>query len=72
MHSKENHKIKFKKKEKTMYGMGENSCKGCNQQRLNLQNIQAVHTTQEEQQQNNNPIEKWADMQTVTFRMDNK
>ena len=52
--------------------MWENICKWYSQQRLNFQNIQAVHTTQEEQQQNNNPIEKWADMQTVTFRMDNK
>ena len=37
--------------------MGENNCRWCNQQGLNLQNIQTAHTTQ--QQKTNHPIEKW-------------
>ena len=48
--------MKQTKKKKT-YGMGENSCKWCNKQGLNLQNIQTTQTTQQQQQQNN-PIEK--------------
>ena len=36
-----------------------NICKQCNQQRLNFQNLQTAHTTQ--QQKTNNPIEKWAE-----------
>ena len=31
--------------EKTTYGMGENTCKWCDKQGLNLQNIQTAHTT---------------------------
>ena len=42
MHSKGNHK----QDEKTTYGMGENICKGCDQQGINFQNIQTAHTTQ--------------------------
>ena len=38
--------------------MGENSCKGCNQQGLNLQNIQPTHTTQ--QQKKKKKIKNWA------------
>ena len=38
--------------------MGENICKGCNQQGLNLQNIQTAHATQ---QQKTNPIKNWAE-----------
>ena len=37
--------------------MGENSCKQRNRQGLNLQNMQTTHTTQ----QQNNPIDKWAE-----------
>ena len=36
----------IKKSKKTTYGMGENGCKLCNQQGINLQNIQTTHTTQ--------------------------
>ena len=50
LHSKGNHK---KREEKL--GMGENSCKQCNWQGLNTQNIQTTHTTQ--QQKKNKPIE---------------
>ena len=38
--------------------MGENICKWSNQQRINLQNIQAAHATQ--YQKTNNPIKKEA------------
>ena len=38
--------------------MGENICKWHNPQWLNFQNIQTVHTTQ--QQKASNPIKKWA------------
>ena len=40
LHSWGNHK----QNEKTIYGLGENSCKWCNWQGLNFQNIQAAHT----------------------------
>ena len=42
LHSKGNHK----QDEKTTLRMGENICKWCNWQRINLQNIQAVHAAQ--------------------------
>ena len=42
LHSKGNHK----QNEKTNYGQGENTCKRCNQQGLNFQNIQSAHITQ--------------------------
>ena len=35
-----------KQNEKTVCGLGENICKGNDQQGLNFQNIQAAHTTQ--------------------------
>ena len=38
--------------------MGENICKQCNQQGINLQYVQTTHATQ---QQTNNLIKKWAD-----------
>ena len=38
--------------------MGENSCKWCNQQGLNLQNIP---TDTIQQRQKKKPIEKWAE-----------
>ena len=55
MHSKGNHK----QNKKTTYGIGENICinKRGNQQGLNLQSIQAAHTTKK----TNSPIEKWAE-----------
>ena len=46
----------LKKPEKTTYRMGENTCKRCNPQGLNIQNIQTTHTTQ--QQQNKQPNQK--------------
>ena len=54
LHSKGNHK----QKEKTTYKLGENNCKWCDQQGLNLHNIKTSHTAQ--QQKTNNPIKKWA------------
>ena len=48
LHSKGNHK----QNEKTTYGMGENIYEQCDQQGLNFQNIQTVHTTQQQQQKN--------------------
>ena len=41
-----------------MHTMGENLCKQCDRQGLNLQNIQTTYTTQ---QHKNNPIKKWAE-----------
>ena len=38
--------IKKKKEKKTIYRIGENICKQCNQQRFNFKNIQITHTTQ--------------------------
>ena len=39
------------KNEKTTYGMGENTCKWCDWQGLNFQNIQTAHTTQQQGKQ---------------------
>ena len=52
LHSKGNHK----QNEKTTCGMKQNTCKRCNQQRLNFQNIGTAHTTQ--QQKNKQPNQK--------------
>ena len=41
--------------------MGENSCKWCDLQGLNLQNVQTTHTTQQQQQKNKKYNQKWAD-----------
>ena len=49
LHSKGYHK----KKKKTTYGMGENLCQPCNRRRPNLQIIQTIHATQQQQQQPN-------------------
>ena len=38
--------------------MGENICKSCDKQGVNIKNIQIAHTTQYEK---NNPIKKWAE-----------
>ena len=38
-------------KKKTTYGIGESSFKRCNQQGLNLQNIQTTHTTEQQKKQ---------------------
>ena len=42
------------KMKKTTYRMGENSFKWCNRQGLNLQNIQATYTTQQQKSQQPN------------------
>ena len=42
MHSKRN----YKQTKKTTYRIGENICKQCNQQGINLQNIQIAYTAQ--------------------------
>ena len=42
MHSKGSHQ----QNEKTAYRLGENICKQCDQQGVNIQNIQTAHTTQ--------------------------
>ena len=42
MHSKGYHK----QNEETTYRIGENICKGCKPQEINLQNIKIAHTTQ--------------------------
>ena len=55
LHSKGNQK----QNKKTAYRMGENICKQCNQQGLNFQNIHTAHTSQQQQQKN--PIKKWAE-----------
>ena len=49
--------------------MGENSCKRCNQQGLNPQNIQITLTTQ--QQKTNDPVEKWAEDRNRHFSKEN-
>ena len=53
------------KTKKTTYRRGENFCKWWNRQKINLQNIQAAHTTQYQKnkqlntRKTNNPIKKW-------------
>ena len=42
LHSKGNHK----QNEKIIYRLGENTCKWCDQQRLNFQNTQIANTIQ--------------------------
>ena len=54
MYSKGNHK----QNEKTTHRMGENICKQCDRQGINLQNLQTAHVAQYEKI-NNNPIKKW-------------
>ena len=54
LHSKGNHK----QEEKTTLRMGENICKWCNWQGVNIQKIQTAHTTHY-QKKPNNPIKKW-------------
>ena len=54
----ETRNISNKQPNLTPKAIRENICKRCEQQGLNLQNIQTAHTTQ---QQKNNPIEKWAE-----------
>ena len=60
MHSKRN----YKQGEETTLRMGENNSKWNNWQRINFQNIQAVHTTK---YQKSNPIKKWEKTLTDIF-----
>ena len=53
-----NSKGNYKQNEKTIYRLGENIWKWCDQQRLNFQNTQTVYTSDK---QKNNPIKKWAE-----------
>ena len=49
--------------------MGENTWKQCNQQGINLQNIQTAHTSQ--YQKKTNLVEKWAeDLNRHSFKED--
>ena len=61
MHSKGNHQ----QNEKTTYGMGENICKQCDQQGVNVQNIQTAHATQ--YQENKQPNLKGGIRPKYTF-----
>ena len=54
LHSKENHK----QNGKTTYRMGENMCKRCNQQELNILNIQTVHTAQYKKKKPNQKMDR--------------
>ena len=56
LHSKGNRQ----QNKKTTYGLGENICKWCNQQGLNFQNIQTAIQLNNNNNKNN-PIEKWAE-----------
>ena len=53
MHSKENHK-----QNDTIHRMGENICKWCTPQGINLQNLQTAHETQYQK----NKIKNWEDI----------
>ena len=46
--------------EKTTYGIGEDICKWCNEQGVNIQNIKTIHTNQY-QKKSNNPIKQWVE-----------
>ena len=61
MHSEGN----LKQGEKTTLGMGENNRKWNNGQRINFQNIQAIHTTQS--QKNKQPNQKVGKRPKQTF-----
>ena len=52
--------INHKQDKKTIYRMGENICKRCGQQGINLQNIQIAHTTQ--YQKNKQPNQEIEDL----------
>ena len=60
LYSKGNYQKKKRKKERkentAACGMGENSCKWCNWQGINFQNIQTTHTIQQEK--NKQPNQK--------------
>ena len=56
-HTKKSIKINTHKKTHKKTKQEKNTCKQCNQQGFNLQNIQATHITQ---QQKNYSIQKWA------------
>ena len=56
-HGKGNHK----QNEKTIYGMGENTCKWCDQQWLSLQNKQQFIQLKNKQRKASDPVEKWTE-----------
>ena len=66
LHSKGNHK----QNEKTTYILRKNICKWCDQQGLNFQNIQTVHTTQ--YQKKTNSIKKWAEVLNRYFSKEDR
>ena len=55
----------YKQGKKAAFRMGENTSKGNNWQRINLQNIQVIHTTQ--YQKNNQPNQKVCKRTKLTF-----
>ena len=59
---------KGNQKQKTTCRLGENICKRCDQLKLNFQNIQTAHTTQ--QQKMNTLIKKQANLNTYFFKED--
>ena len=63
--AKETKQKENKQKEKTTHRMGEKICKWCDEQGLNFQNIQTVHTTQ--QQKNKKPYSKMGRRPKQTF-----
>ena len=61
MHSKGNHK----QNKKTTHRMGENICKWCDWQGINLQNLQTAHIAQ--YQKNKQPNQKMGQRPKQTF-----
>ena len=61
MHSKGNHK----QNKKTTHRMGENICKWCDWQGINLQNLQTAHVAQ--YQKNKQPNQKMGQRPKQTF-----
>ena len=60
----------YKENERTTSRMGENICKWCIQQGLNFPNIQTAHAAQQQQQQKNNTVNKWAEVLSRRFSIE--